>query len=118
MVEMSKGKEGLTMSIQGIHPSKLFVAPFTRKWSIIRMQLLVPLAIVLSCKSFPAARPMTLEWLFLVVRSYMPYGPSSARLGNDKINNTPTFKIKAPSERTPASWNGTHKCSLLLPSLV
>ena len=82
------------MSIEGIHPSKLFTAPFTRKRSIVRMQLFVPFTIVLSSKSLPAARPMTLEWLFFVMGSYMSYQRLSVKFIVDKINDTPPLRLK------------------------
>lgn len=59
------------MPIQGIHPRKLFVASLTRERAVIRMQLFMTLAVMLPRESLATPRPMTLEWFFLVVGSYM-----------------------------------------------
>jgi hypothetical protein len=55
------------MPIKRIHPRKLLITPIARKRSIIRMQLFMPLTIVLSCETFAAPGPMTLEWFLFVV---------------------------------------------------
>ena len=41
------------MSIERIHPGKLLITPIARKKSMIRMQLFVPLTIVLRAKPLP-----------------------------------------------------------------
>jgi hypothetical protein len=54
-----------------IHPREdliTSVAPI-----IVRMQPLMPLAIVLSRKAFTAARPLAPEQLLLTMRSYMTF---------------------------------------------
>ena len=55
------------MPIKRIHPRKLLIPSIARKRSIIRMQLFMPLTIVLPCKTFTTPWPMTLEWFLFVV---------------------------------------------------
>lgn len=57
------------MSIQCVIARKLSAAPFTGERSIIRVELLVPLAIVLPLKALPAPRPVAYERFLRVVRS-------------------------------------------------
>lgn len=61
------------MTIERIHACKWLVASFARKWTIVCVKLLMPLAIMLPCKALVAPWPMALEWLLLVVRPYMTY---------------------------------------------
>jgi hypothetical protein len=61
----------LTMSIQSIHAGKGLVAAIAIEWSVVRVQLLVALAIVLSGKTFATSRPLALEGSFFVMRSHM-----------------------------------------------
>jgi len=59
------------MSIQSIHPRKVLIAPIARERSIVRVQLLMPLAIVLPCKALATPRPLALERFLFIVRSHM-----------------------------------------------
>jgi hypothetical protein len=61
------------MSIESIHPRKVLVAPITRERSIVRVQLLMPLAIMLPCKALATPRPLALERFLFIVRSHMTY---------------------------------------------
>lgn len=61
------------MSIQRIEPGKRLLAPFTRKRTVIRVQLFMSLAIVLPRKAFPASWPLALEGLLVHVRSLVAY---------------------------------------------
>jgi hypothetical protein len=60
-----------TMSVQPLHPCKLFMAPVAKKWPKLAMQPFMALAVVPASKVRPAAKPLAQEWLFIVVRPNM-----------------------------------------------
>jgi hypothetical protein len=55
------------MPVERIHPGERFLAPFARKRSVVRVQLFVPLAIVLSSEALSTAWPMAKIRFLLVV---------------------------------------------------
>jgi len=85
------------MSVKSVHSREVLVTSFTCKRPIIRMELLMPLAVVLSCKALATSRPLALEWFLLIVRSHM------------------TFQVEAPGECAPTPWYRAHEVGFLLP---
>ena len=57
------------MTVQGIHASEVLLAAFARVWADVEVQLLVPLAIVLSREALAAPGPLALVRLLLCVRA-------------------------------------------------
>jgi hypothetical protein len=88
------------MPIQRIHPRKLLITPLARKRPIIRMQLLVPLIIMLPRKPFPAPRPLVQKRLLFIVAPYM------------------RLQVEGPAEGRPAPGHGAKEDGFLLVPVV
>jgi hypothetical protein len=88
------------MPIQRIHPRKLLIAPIARKRPIIRMQLLMPLTIMLPRKPLPAPWPLAQKRLLLIMTPYM------------------ALQIERTRERGPAPGHGADERRLLLAPVV
>jgi hypothetical protein len=61
------------VTIEGVKPCKWLPAAIAYEWAMIRVQLLVSLAIMLSRKAFAAPWPLALEGLFIVVRAQVTF---------------------------------------------
>ena len=66
-------KNILTMPVERIHPLERLATTLAFVGPVVEMKLLMALAIVSSCKAFPAPGPLALEWLLFVVRTHMAY---------------------------------------------
>ena len=64
-------KMKLTVSVESVHPSEVLLTSLARIRSNVQMQLLVPLAIVLTSKAFLASRPLASIRLLLRMRAQM-----------------------------------------------
>jgi len=57
------------VTIKRVKPREGLPATVASEWAMIRMQLLVALAVMLSRKTFAASRPFALEGFLVVVRT-------------------------------------------------
>ena len=59
------------MSIECVHARERLLAALTRERTDVQVQVLVPLAVVLTRKALRATRPLALVRLLLIVRTKM-----------------------------------------------
>ena len=55
------------MTVKGIKPCKGLPTTLAYEWTMIRVQLLVALAVMLSCKAFATPWPLAVEGFFVIV---------------------------------------------------
>ena len=97
------------MPVQCVKPSERLAASFAGERTVIRVQLFVALAIVLTSKALIAPRPLASKRLLVVVAAHMTCIQSQCDVENTE-NEVHTLQVEVPSER--ASTSGNWACEL------
>ena len=90
----------LTVSVESVHPSEVLLTSLARIRTNVQMQLLVPLAIVLTSKAFLTSRPLARIRLLLRMRAQM------------------SLEIEVASESTSTARNRALEVGRLLASFL